>query len=149
MVRRALCAVLVAIVMPVVGCATRDAPDPRGKWRPVNQFSQVPHAIPLQQNYVYQAFPVDGTLKAMLGRWAKDSKLTLSYLHPNDYTLYAPVGNIRTRSLEDAAAALSSAYAGQRVVVAVERPLIIVRMASDAVGGDAAAGVHAASGSSE
>jgi len=65
----------------------------------------------------------------MLGRWAKDARLTLAYLHPNDYTLHAPIANIRTGSLEDAAAALSAAYAEQGVQVSVERPRIIVSQA--------------------
>ena len=83
-------------------------------------------AIPLQQAYIYQASPADSTLKTMLGRWARDARLTLSYLHPNDYTLHSPVAQIRTGSLEDAASALSAAYAEQGVRVVVERPRIIV-----------------------
>ncbi len=62
----------------------------------------------------------------MLGRWAKDARLTLAYLHPNDYTLHAPVAQIRTSSLEEAASALSAAYAEPGVRVMVERPRIVV-----------------------
>lgn len=123
--------VLLSLVVPLLlaACATPEAPDVRGRWRPVNRFAEAPQAIPLQQAYVYQASPVDGTLKTMLGRWAKDSHLNLSYLHPNDYTLHAPVAQIRTSSLEEAAAALSSAYAAQGVRIAVERPRIVVSQA--------------------
>lgn len=121
------CVVMVPVV--VAGCATPQAADINGRWRPVNRFAEAPQAIPLQQAYIYQASPADGTLKTMLGRWAKDARLTLAYLHPNDYTLHAPIANIRTGSLEDAAAALSAAYAEQGVQVSVERPRIIVSQA--------------------
>ena len=73
-------------VMAMAGCATPAPKDVGGRWRPVNRFAEVPQAIPLQQAYIYQASPADSTLKTMLGRWARDARLTLSYLHPNDYT---------------------------------------------------------------
>lgn len=116
------------------GCATPQAADIGGRWRPLNRFADAPQAIPLQQAYVYQASPADGTLKTMLARWARDARLTLAYQHPNDYTLHGPVGNIRTTSLEQAAAALSSAYAGHGVYVLVDRAQIVVsqRTAGDA-----------------
>ena len=44
--------------------------------------------------------------------------------------LHAPVAQIRTSSLEDAATSLSSAYAEQGVQVVIERPRIIVSQAS-------------------
>ncbi|MGE6333684.1 hypothetical protein [Stenotrophomonas sp. NPDC077659] len=116
----------------LAGCATPPAPEPRGKWRPVNRLADVTHAIPLHQTYVYQSSPVDSTLKGLLTRWAKDGGMTLSYLHPNDYTLYVPVGDIRTTSIVEAAAALSSAYAAQGVVVSVEQSRIIVSVAGGA-----------------
>lgn len=118
------------VVMLVAGCATPQAADINGRWRPVNRFAEAPQAIPLQQAYIFQPSPADGTLKNMLTRWAKDGSLTLAYLHPNDYTLHAPIAQIRTGSLEDAAAALSAAYADQGVRVVVERPRIIVSQAS-------------------
>lgn len=107
-------------------CATPAATDVGGRWRPVNRFADAPQAIPLQQAYVYQASPADGTLKTMLSRWARDGRMTLSYQHPNDYTLHGPVGGIRTTSLEQAAAALSAAYADHGVQVTVERTRILV-----------------------
>lgn len=122
----------------LVGCATPSAPDPRGKWMPVNRFADAPQAIPLTQSYVYQASPADGTLKTMLARWARDSRMTLSYLHPNDYTLYRPVASVRTPSLAEAVAALTSAYASENVVVVVDRGQIVVSRASQAVGSVAA-----------
>ncbi|WP_310151870.1 hypothetical protein [Luteimonas sp. 3794] len=110
----------------VAGCATPQAADPRGKWRPVHQFAEAPQAIPLQQAYVFQAFPSDGTLKALLTRWASDARVGLSYLHASDYTLHAPVALLRTTSIEQAAADLSTAYAAQGVRVSAERGTIVV-----------------------
>jgi len=107
-------------------CATPQAADFGGRWRAVNRFADTPQSIPLQQAYVYQASHADGTLKAMLSRWARDARMTLSYLHPNDYTLHGPVGGIRTTSLEQAASALSSAYADHGVRVRVDQTQIIV-----------------------
>lgn len=122
-------ALLAAVAVLFAGCATPDAPDFRGRWKPLNQFSETPQAIPLHQGYVYQASPVDGTLKGMLSRWAKDSKLGLSYLHPNDYTLHASAARVRTYDLRAAAAELSAAYAGQGVRVSVEGAQIVVAQA--------------------
>lgn len=130
LVRASLVAGMMCSVLVLSGCATPEAEGIVGRWRPVNRFDETPQAIPLQQAYIYQASPADGTLKTMLGRWARDANLTLAYLHPNDYTLHAPVAHIRTHSLEDAANALSAAYSEQGVKVVVDRPRIIVSRAS-------------------
>ncbi|MCF5089113.1 hypothetical protein B9Y66_12000 [Stenotrophomonas maltophilia] len=127
--RNLIAVAVVSMTVLLAGCVTPPAPEPRGKWRPVNRLSDVTHAIPLQQTHVYQSSPTDSTLKGLLTRWAKDGGMTLSYLHPNDYTLYVPVGDIRTTSIVEAAAELSRAYAGQGVVVSVEKSRIIVSVA--------------------
>ena len=128
--RKMMLSCVVMVPMVVAGCATPEAAGIKGRWQPVNRFAEAPQAIPLQQAYIYQASPADGTLRTMLGRWARDAKLTLVYLHPNDYTLHAPVAQIRTSSLEDAATSLSDAYADQGVQVVIERPRIIVSPAA-------------------
>lgn len=134
-VRASLFAGVIGLVLGLSGCATPEAEGIGGRWRPVNRFAEAPQAIPLQQAYVYQASPADGTLKTMLGRWARDANLTLAYLHPNDYTLHAPVAHIRTNSLEEAADALSAAYGEQGVRIVIERPRIIVSQASPSSAG--------------
>lgn len=96
---------------------------------PVNRLADAPQAIPLNHVYVFQASPADRTLKTMLTRWARDSRMTLSYLHPNDYTLYGPVGSIRTPSLVEASAALTAAYSAENVVVMVDQSTIVVSVA--------------------
>lgn len=78
----------------VAGCATKSAPDFGGRWKPVNRFAVATTEIPLYSSYVYQASPMDGTLKAMLERWAKDSGRTLDYRLNSDFTLYGAVSKI-------------------------------------------------------
>lgn len=123
-----------AAVVIVAGCATRPAPDFGGRWKSVNRFSEETQAIPLQETYLYYASPMDGTLKAMLERWAKDNEMTLTYRHPMDYTLYAAVANVRTPSLQEAISQLNAAYASQQVAISVNGSEIVVRVSS----GDAA-----------
>jgi len=147
-IRNTLHAALISLLVVLTGCATPPAKEPRGKWMPVNRLSEVTHAIPLHQSYLYQVSPVDGTLKGLLTRWAKDSGMTLSYMHPNDYTLYAPVGNIRTNSSAEAVAALTAAYAAQNVHIAIDKTRIVVSVAGSAapVAGASAGAAAAVSG---
>ncbi|MGH8026102.1 MAG: hypothetical protein ACREO0_05165, partial [Pseudoxanthomonas sp.] len=94
--------VLIFLVVALSGCATRPAPDFGGRWKAVNRYAETAQEIPLYQSYSFHASPMDGTLKNMLTRWAKDSKMTLSYLHPSDFTLYGPVAQIDTNDLQQA-----------------------------------------------
>jgi len=114
-------------LLAIAGCATPEAADPRGKWRPLHQFADSPQAIPLQRAYVFQVFPSDQTLKALLTRWSSDAGLGLSYLHADDYTLHAPVAQLRTTGLQEAVSLLSAAYAPQGVQVTAEDAGIVVR----------------------
>lgn len=120
---------ILAMLSVIAGCATPPAPDIRGRWKPVNRYAEVPREIPLYQAYVFYPSPMDGTLKAMLTRWARDSGMTLSYLHPSDFTLHDAVAEVRTGSLADAASQLSSIYVAQRVAVTVDGKQILVRAA--------------------
>ena len=117
------------LVFLLAGCATRPAPDITGRWKPVNRYAAAAEEIPLYQSYVFHASPMDGTLKTMLTRWAKDSKMTLVYLHPSDFTLYGPVAQIQTNDLQRAVSELSAAYASQRVSVTAADNQIVVRAA--------------------
>ena len=117
------------LVFLLAGCATRPAPDITGRWKPVNRYAAAAEEIPLYQSYVFHASPMDGTLKTMLTRWAKDSKMTLVYLHPSDFTLYSPVAQIQTNDLQRAVSELSAAYASQGVSVTAADNQIVVRVA--------------------
>ena len=134
--------IVVACFLALAACATPQASDPRGTWRPVHQFADAPQAIPLQRAYVFQAFPSDRTLKALLTRWSGDAGIGLSYLHGNDYTLHAPVAQLRTTSIEQAAAALSAAYASQGVRVSAERGVLVVSQAAAMTASEPSAAAH-------
>ncbi len=124
------------LMLLLAACATRPAPDFRGRWKPVNQLADAPVAVPLQQAYVYSATPMDKTLKSLLTRWAKASKQTLSYLHSSDFTLYGPVQDIHTTSLDHAVSQLGIAYAPYGALVALEDGQIIVRHMQQAPAAD-------------
>jgi len=118
---------LVASVVSMTACATRPAPDFKGRWKPVNRYAADTREIPLYEAYVFHPAPMDGTLKTMLTRWALDSKMSLSYLHSSDFTLHAPVAKIRTANLQDAVSQLNAAYAGRGVAVSASENQFVVR----------------------
>jgi hypothetical protein len=118
---------LLASLLALAACATRPAPGISGRWKPVNHYATVPQEIPLHQAYVFYASPLDVTLKTMLTRWAHDSHMTLSYEHPSDFTLYGPVAQLRTASLQVAVATLSTLYAKQQIAVTLDGNAIVVR----------------------
>lgn len=72
---------------------------------------------------------MDRTLKNMLERWAADSKMTLSYLHPSDFTLYGPVAEIQTNDLYQAISQLNAAYGRQQMTVTATNGQIVVDVA--------------------
>ncbi|HEV8692685.1 MAG TPA: TcpQ domain-containing protein, partial [Lysobacter sp.] len=102
------------------------------RWKAVNRYAEEPQEIPLYEAYVFYPSPMDGTLKTMLTRWARDSKMTLSYLHSSDFTLHEAVAQIHTNDLQEAVSQLTSAYAGQGVSVTTEGNQIVVRSAATA-----------------
>lgn len=121
-----------ALVAALAACGTRPAPDFGGRWKSANRFSETAEAIPLQDAYLYYASPMDGTLKKMLERWAKDSNMQVDYRHPMDYTLYTAVASIRTPSLQEAVSQLNAAYGEQQVSIGVSGDQIVVRVSSGA-----------------
>lgn len=114
----------------LAGCATKPPPDARGRWRPVNHYSEAPQAIPLQPAYVYYAAPLDRTLKGLLERWARDSERSLDYRHDSDFTLHRPVADVHANDLASATAALAALYATQQVAIDVEGDRLVVRRAT-------------------
>jgi len=118
-----------AAALMVAGCATKPAPDFGGRWKPVNRFAEAPTEIPLYSSYVYQASPMDGTLKGMLDRWAKDSGRTLDYRLSSDFTLYGAVTRIDTTNAQQAVIDVTSAYSAQGVSVSIVGNQIVVQSA--------------------
>ena len=120
-------------------CATKPAPEFAGRWKPVNRYAEETQEIPLDQAYTFQPSPMDGTLKNMLARWARDSKMTLSYEHTSDFTLHGAVSGIRSSDLRSAAGQLTQAFAAQRIAVELDGNRIVVRpAAADGGSGDGA-----------
>lgn len=124
--------IVATLTLGLTACATTPAPSVAGRWKPVNRYTETPQEIPLQQSYVFFVSPLDGTLKNTLTRWARDSKMTISYLHSSDFTLHAQVANIRTDNLREALNQLSAAYAPQHVQIVVEQNQIVARFAEGA-----------------
>lgn len=115
------------------GCGTPPAKDFGGSWKPVNRFQDAPTEIPLAQPYAFYASPMDGTLKAMLTRWSKDSGMVLSYQLHSDYTLFKPVSQIHTPNAKAAAAELTAIYASEGVQITVNDRQIVVEEATTSV----------------
>ena len=120
------------IILALTACATPAAKDFGGRWKPVNHFQNAPTEIPLAEAYTFYAAPMDGTLKTMLTRWAKDSGLQLSYLLPSDFALYKPVSQLQTTDVQEAIAKLNVLYAQQDVLISADGRQIQVRSASAA-----------------
>ncbi|MFZ5657869.1 MAG: hypothetical protein ACOY37_12615 [Pseudomonadota bacterium] len=123
-------AFLLSFLVLLAGCAARPAPGIGGRWTPVNRYPAQAQEIPLRPAYAFYATPMDRTLKGMLERWARDRHMTLAYQHASDFTLHAPVAELRTDDLDAAVARLNALYAAQRVAVAVEGERIVVRAAA-------------------
>lgn len=87
----------------------------------------------MYQSYVFYPSPMDRTLKTMLTRWAKDSKRTLSYQHPSDFTLHAPVAQVHTNDLQQAVMLLTTLYVAQQISITASNNEIVVRPAAPAV----------------
>ena len=136
--KRALMGTSMIAMLALAGCGTPAAKDVGWRWKPANRFQDAPTEIPLAKTYTYYASPMDGTLKTMLTRWAKDSGMQLSYDLPADYTLYKPVSQIHTTDLQSAASELSSIYGTQGVSVSADNRRIVVQAVGQAPADSAA-----------
>jgi type IV pilus biogenesis protein CpaD/CtpE len=119
--------VVLASVLAITGCGAPAARDFGGRWKPINQFQKDTTEIPLARPYAFFPAPMDGTLKAMLTRWAKDTGMLLSYQMPSDFTLTAAASRINTPNIHSAAAELNAVYAPQGVSVSVNQRQIVVQ----------------------
>lgn len=125
-------AAVLLIILTLTACATPAAKDFGGRWKPVNHYQSAPTEIPLTKAYTFYAAPMDGTLKTMLTRWAKDSGWQLSYLLLSDFALYTPVSQLHTTDVQEAIAKLNTLYAQQDVLISADNRQILVRSASAA-----------------
>lgn len=127
----------VVLALLATACGTTPAPEPEGKWYPVNRLPEQTQAIPLTSSYVFYVTPMDGTLKGLLARWARDSGMQLQYGINMDYTLHAPVAKLRTPSLADAVVQLSGFYQAQGIDIRTSPGVIVVSVVAPAAGGAA------------
>lgn len=123
-----------AAITAAAGCAGREARDFDGRWFPANRYAVATEAIPLAGASVYQATPIDGTLRNLLVRWARDSGSELDYRHPFDFTLHESVRDVRSGDLRGALAQLEQAFDGQGLGLWLEGDRLVVA-ARDAAGG--------------
>lgn len=126
-------AFLLSLSILLAACAARPAPGIGGRWTPVNRYQSQVQEIPLRPAYAFYATPMDRTLKGMLERWARDRHMKLAYEHGSDYTLHAPVADVRSDDLAAAVDRLNALYAAQGVAIAVEADRIVVRKSTGAV----------------
>ena len=119
------CALLLCATF-LAGCGTPTARGFSGRWRPANTLPPQPSEIPLQTAYTFYAAPTDGTLKTMLGRWARDTRRSLAYRPAFDLTLYAPVIAVHSTDIDAAVATLNRLYAAQHIVVTASSGEILV-----------------------
>lgn len=117
---------LSVLCLAVVGCGTPSPEDFGGFWKPVNRFDSRINEVPLALPYTYYASPTDGTLKALVARWAEDTGATLSYRLRSDFTLPKAASRIHTSEARDATAQLSAIYVKQGFSVFIEGPQIVV-----------------------
>jgi len=126
---RSLMGVLLSATLVLAGCGAPPPKDFGGSWKPVNRFPASTTAIPLNQQYEFFASPMDGTLKTMLQRWAKDTDRKLSYRLADDYTLTTQAGQIHTLDIHVAVGQLNALYATQGILITVSDQQIDVGVA--------------------
>ena len=108
-------------------CASqREARDFSGSWVPLNRYAAHSEAIPLDRLQVFQATPMDGTLRQLLARWARTAGRRLDYRHPFDFTLHEPVRGVHASSLAEAVHQLGRAFGGQGVAIVLEDDRLVV-----------------------
>lgn len=123
-----------AVALVCTGCAGREARDFGGRWTPANRYADAVVAIPLAGTYTYQPSPMDGTLRNLLERWARDSGNELDYRHPFDFTLHESVRVVRSVRLPDALAQLERAFEGHGVSLRLDGNRVVAA-AGNAAGG--------------
>lgn len=110
------------------GCGTTPAKEFGGRWKPVNRFASETMEIPLYASYVFQAVPMDRTLKTMLERWAKDTGMKIDYRLGSDYTLHAAVQSIGTSDVQQALGEVNAAYSAQSISVSLVGNSLVVAL---------------------
>lgn len=124
------CVAVIAASLATSACAGREARDFSGRWSPLNTYAEHTEAIPLRAAHVFQASPTDGTLRALLARWARDGDVELDYRHPSDFVLHQPVRSVRAYGIVDALAQLDRAFGPHGLVMRIEGNRLVVAAGS-------------------
>lgn len=127
-------AIIAVALVTGSGCAGREARDFGGRWTPVNRYAAAAEAIPIEGVYTYQPSPMDGTLRNLLARWARDGGHELDYRHAADFTLHEPVRGVRSARLPDALAQLERAFDAHGVRMRLDGNRVVVAAGSAAGG---------------
>lgn len=99
-----------------------------GAWQPVHPAATAPRVLPLQGQREFYVAPLDGSLRGVLSRWARDAQLELDWHIHEDYTLFGLIATVRAADLDEALAQLSALYAGQRVDLSRVEGRIVARV---------------------
>lgn len=122
---RAATAALVLMFL-ATGCGTTPAPDFRGSWREVNAIDPEPRAIPLRPVQYFNVLPSDRTLKDVVERWARESRLRVAYRAAMNYSVHLEATKVTATSLDSALEQLQRSYAGQGIGLQLQGTLIVV-----------------------
>lgn len=115
------------LISLLTGCnSTPPAPNFAGTWQPLNKYSNEIFEIPLIQQHYFEPMTIDGTLKNMLSRWARESETHINYQYPSDFTLPYAVSRIKQPNLESAIAEVNEIYAPQHISISLYNGQITV-----------------------
>lgn len=123
----------ISVVLLSACNSTPSAKNFSGNWQPINIFQESTREIPLIKQHYFEPLPIDGTLKNMLERWSRESKVRLDYTHPSDFTLHRPASTVRQPNLEAALQELNDIYAPQKISINLESGKIVVKAKIEAV----------------
>lgn len=108
------------------GCALLGRSPFGGAWAPLNRYPPEAARLPLDARYVYFTTPVDGSLRALLARWAGDTGRSLRYTAGFDLTLHRAAATLRETDIQAAITRLNSLYAGRGIAIAAGEEVITV-----------------------
>lgn len=120
------------VALLVAGCnSTPPAVNFSGSWQPINVYSTETLEIPLIRQHYFEPLPIDGTLKNMLSRWAREAGYGINYTHTSDFTLPLLASKIKQPNVEAALVEINDIYAPQKIGAFIENNQIVVRARVD------------------
>ena len=115
-------------ILTLGACAAPEVPEVPDDWKPLNTYTQEIRKIPLQKPYAYTVLPIDGSLKCLLERWARDKKMQLHYNVRSDFTLPVSLNDFKKANLEESLAVLDKTYKAKGITIGlVDESKILVQ----------------------